>query len=238
MKWLRINWWAMPTLLLTILIAGCGFEDPYVPSSIGSSALKGYIVTDPATDISGVEVLLSGSDSFSSVTESNGEFQFDYITPGSYSIHIQKGPYIQESYTVSIDKDSDENIGALNVKLKGSISGTIPRNKIAILQGEVEIEVYVNGMLRVLQRNDTGNYSIDLSTPGSVITIRTVTKTTVYLDDVPYNAKVLDDGTIIVEFVPPGIYNDIKVKLNNTDDTLPLVTDGTVEVKSGQTRVL
>jgi len=49
---------------------------------------------------------------------------------------------------------------------------------------------------------------------------------------------VQDDGNFIVEFVPPGIYNDIRVKVNSGENAIPVVSGGPVVIKSGQTRFL
>jgi len=219
-------------------IMGCGFEDPYVPDSAGSSMLTGRIVADPVIDITGAEVLLRDQDSFSTIADSNGKFYFQNIPPGSYSLQVQKAPYLQESFSINIRKATDEDIGDMNVKLKGAIAGTIPSDKIGIIDGDIEIVVYVNGIPCVPQKNNTGDFVIDISSPESKINIHTVTKTTVYIDNVPYRAKVLDGGNFIVEFVPPGIYNDIQVKLSSKEGRLPIILDGTIEVKSGQTRFL
>ncbi len=225
-------------IFIVIYIAGCGFDDPYVPDSVGSSTLKGRIVTEPVTDITGTEIHLRGSSSFAVLTDSAGNFSFKDIPPGNYIVHLQKSPYLLDSFPVNVKKANEEIIDDIKVKLHGAIAGVIPSDKISILQGEVEIVVYVNGIPNIPQRDQNGDFFIDLSSPDSIITIRTVTKTTVYIDDTVYTAKVMDDGNFIVEFVPPGIYNDIKVKLNSKEDTLTLVSNGTIEVKSGQTRTL
>ena len=55
-----------------IYIIGCGFDNPYVPEVVGSSTLTGQIVTEPAIDLTGTEVLLRGQDSFAAVTGADG----------------------------------------------------------------------------------------------------------------------------------------------------------------------
>lgn len=230
--------YALIFIFIVFYITGCGFNDPYVPDSVGSSTLKGHIVTEPTMDTNQIEVHLRGSSSFSALTDLSGNFSFKNIPPGNYLVHLQKSPYLLDSFPVNVKKADEEIIGDIKVKLHGAIAGVIPSDKISILQGEVEIVVYVNGIPNIPQRNQNGDFFIDLSSPDNIITIKTITKTTVYVDDTGYTAKVMDDGNFIVEFVPPGIYNDIKVKLNSKEDTLTLVSDGTIEVKSGQTRIL
>ncbi len=226
------------SILITFYITGCGFDDPYIPDSVGSSTLKGHIVTEPLIDTTGTEVHLRGPSSFAGLTDSGGNFSFKNIPPGNYIVYLQKSPYLLDSFPVNVKKAEEETIGDIKIKLHGAITGVIPGDKISILQGEVEIVVYVNGIPNIPQRDQNGDFFIDLSSPDNIITIRTVTKTTVYIDGKGYTAKVMDDGNFIVEFVPPGIYNDIKVKLNSKEDTLTLVSNGTIEVKSGQTRIL
>jgi hypothetical protein len=41
-----------------------------------------------------------------------------------------------------------------------------------------------------------------------------------------------------VEFVPPGIYNDVSVKMNTGNNTLSLAPIGPIVVNSGETRIL
>lgn len=230
--------YALTFFFLVLYIMGCGFDDPYVPDSVGSSTLKGRIITEPVTDITGTEIHLRGPYSFAVITDSSGNFSFKDIPPGNYIVHLQKSPYLLDSFPVNVKKADKEIVGDIKIKLRGAIAGVIPSDKISILQGEVEIVVYVNGVPNIPQRNQNGDFFIDLSSPDNVITIRTITKTTVYIDGTGYTAKVMDDGNFIVEFVPPGIYNDIKVKLNSKEDTLTLISNGTIEVKSGQTRIL
>jgi len=224
--------------LMIICIAGCEFDNPYVPDSAGSSTLTGHIITDPVMDLAGVEVLLRGQDSFAAVTDADGRFRFQDIPPGDYSLHVQKRPYLQDSFPVSVHKSTDEDMGDINVKLKGAIAGAIPDDKVAIIHGEVEVVVYIDGVPLVPQQDSEGTFTIDLSSTESNITIEAATKITVYIDNVPYSATVQDEGNFIVEFIPPGIYNDIRVKLNSEENALPIVSGGPVVVKSGQTRFL
>ena len=223
---------------MIICVTGCEFDNPYVPDSAGSSTLTGRIVTDPVTDLTGAEVFLRGRDSFAAVTDADGRFRFQDIPPGDYSLEIQKKPYLQESFPVNVHKSVDEHIGDVDINLKGAITGTIPDDKIAIIHGEVEVVVYIDGVPLVPQRANEGDLIINLSSTESSIAIHAETKVTVYIDNVAYSATVQDEGSFIVEFVPPGIYNDIRIKLDSGEDSLPIVSGGPVVVKSGQTRLL
>ncbi len=222
----------------TAYIAGCEFDDPYVPESAGSSALTGRIVTEPTMDLTGAEVFLRGQNSFGSVTGADGFFHFQDILPGNYSLRIQKKPYLQYSEPVIVPKSTDEDLGDIKIKLKGAIAGTIPDDKIAIVHGEVEVIVYIDGIPFVPQHDSEGDLTIDLSSPESAISIQAEPKITVYVDNVPYSATVQDEGSFIIEFIEPGIYNDIRVRLNSQENSFPIVSGGTVVVKSGQTRFI
>jgi len=224
--------------LLALYIYGCGFDDPYVPESVGSSTINGRIVTDPVADTAGAEVILRGEESISTLADVNGNFYLSDIKPGSYTLQLQKSPYLQSSIPVTVTKSSNQDMGDLKVKLLGAISGTVPKEKLGMLYGEFEIVVYVDGIPRVPEKNANGDYMIDLSASGNDINIRTVTKTIVYIDGTPYSAKVLDEGNILVEFVPPGIYSDVRVKLNSGDNTLSMTPIGPIVVNSGETRTL
>lgn len=224
-------------LSFAIFITGCDFDDPYVPDEAGSSSLTGRITTEPEMDLTGTEVLLRGQDSFAGVIDASGIFSFQDIPPGDYILYMQKNPYLQEAYPVKVRKSIHEDMGIINTKLKGAISGTIPNDKVSIVHGEVDVSVYVDGVPLVIQEGDN-DIAIELSSDESNIIISATTKITVYIDKVSYPATVRDDGTFIVEFVPPGIYNDIQIKLNSIEHSFPIVSDGPVVVKSGQTRYL
>lgn len=231
-------------LILTVVyfaiayISGCEFDDPYVPESAGSSALTGRIVTEPPMSLTGAEVFLRGQNSFGSVTGADGVFHFQDISPGNYSLQIQKKPYLQYNNPVIVRKSTDDDLGDIKIKLKGAIAGTIPDDKIAIVHGEVEVIVYIDGIPFVPRQDSEGDLTIDLSSPESAISIQAEPKITVYVDNVPYSATVQDGGNFIVEFIDPGIYNDIRVRLNSQETSFALVSGGPVVVKSGQTRFI
>jgi hypothetical protein len=236
MNWHKIVYVSLIIFGFVMLyLTGCGFDDPYVPDSVGSSTLSGRIVANPSTDITETEVILKGQESLSAISDANGKFEIDDIIPGDYVLQIRKSPYLQTNLPVSIAKATKDDLGELNIKLQGAISAIIPLNKIGTLYGEFEIVVYVNGVPRVPERNTDGEFIIDLSSTGNDINIRTVTKTIVYIDGTSYSAKVLDGGELLVEFVPPGIYTDIRVKTNISGGTLPISTVP-IEVKSGEIR--
>ncbi len=223
---------------ISIYIIGCGFDDPYVPASVGSSRLSGRIITDPKMDVTNAEVILKGEYPTSVIADANGKFQIKDITPGSYTLQIQKSPYLLSSINIDIPKASNIDMGDIYLKLNGAISGKVPQEKISSLYGEFEIVVYVDGIPRLPVKNKYGEYTIDhLPTSGDV-KIYTVTKTIVFIDNEQYSAKVLEDGEILTEFVPPGIYNNIKVKTTSKEGFLPLTTEGPIVVNSGETRYL
>jgi len=221
-----------------LLVTGCDFDNPYVPENASSSALTGRIVTDPVMELNGIEVLLRGQSSFAAVTDADGRFHFQDIQPDDYIIYFQKKPYLQNSFPVSVSKSTEEDMGDIKVQLKGAVAGVIPNDKTAIVHGEVEIVIYINGVPLVLQEDDADNFTIDLSSTESKISIEASTQITIYIDGVPYSATVQDEGTFIAEFVPPGIYSDIRVKLNSDQDAIPIVSGGPVVVRNGQTRFL
>jgi len=231
-------------LILTVLcfaiayISGCGFDDPYVPESAGSSDLTGRIVTEPSIDLTGAEVFLRGQNSFGSATGPDGFFHFQDITPGDYLLQIQKKPYLQYNQPVVVRKSTDEDLGDIKIELKGAIAGAIPDDKIAIVHGEVEIIVYIDGIPFVPRQDSEGDLTIELSSPESAISVQAEPKITVYIDNIAYSATVRNGGDFIIEFIDPGIYNDIRIRLNSQETSFPLVSGGPVVVKSGQTRFI
>jgi hypothetical protein len=240
MIFLKQRHFAFIILCLAIFfIAGCEFDDPYVPEYASSSTLTRRIVTDPLIELDGIEVLLRGQSSFAAVTDADGTFHFRDIPPDDYSLHVQKKPYLRDSFSVSVEKSTDEDMGKIKVELKGAIVGTIPNNKVSIIQGEVEVIVYIDGIPLVMQQDDIDDFTIDLSSTESNISIEASTKITIYIDGVTYPGTVQDEGSFIVEFVPPGIYSDIRVKLNSKEEnTFPIVSGRPVVIKNGQTRFL
>lgn len=225
-------------ILIPIYIIGCGFDDPYVPASVGSSRLSGRIITDPITDVTNAEIILRGEYSTSVIADANGRFQIKDITPGSYILQIQKSPYLQSNITVDIPKAVHKDMGDIHLKLNGAISGKVPQEKISTLYGEFEIVVYVEGIPRLPVKNKYGEYTIDHLPTNGDVKIYTVTRTIVFIDNEQYSAKVLEDGEILTEFVPPGIYNSVKVKTTTKEGFLPLTTEGPIVVNSGETRYL
>ncbi len=221
-----------------VYMMGCGFDNPYVPDEVGSSSLTGRIITEPAMSMQNADVLLEGEHSFAAATDFNGVFIFEDVPPGSYNLHIQKSPYLQEVLPVTLEKSMYKDLGDIKFKLNGAISGIIPEDKISIVHGEVDVTVYVDGVPLLSNPNDD-DLTIQLSSEKSKITVNAVTKITVYIDSVPYSAIVQEKGIFIVEFVPPGIYNDVRIKLNSTiEKTFPVVSGEPVVVNSGQTRFL
>ena len=228
-------------LILCLIVActtGCEFDEPYVPDYAGSSTLTGQIVADPVMDLTGAEVFLRGQNSFADVTGTDGKFGFQDIPPGDYSLQVQKRPYLQGTFPVSVSKSANESAGNLKAELKGAISGFIPDGKMTLLHGEVELTIYVDGVPTTLQQDSDDDLAISLSSADSNINIRAIIRITVYIDDVPYSAIVQGERQFLVEFVPPGIYNDIRVRLNSKETAFPIALGGPVVVKSGQTRVL
>lgn len=225
-------------LLIACAIPACDFDNPYVPDSAGSSTLTGRIVTDPKTEMEGAEVFLDGKDSFAGVTDADGIFRFEYVPPGDYSLQVRKKPYLQTTFPLNIRKDTDLDTGNLKADLRGAISGTIPKNKMGVIYGELEIIIYVDGVPHILQEGDESDLTVDLSSSENNVNIHTTTRITVYIDNIPYSAIMEDGGQFTVEFVPPGIYSDIRVKLISDDDRLQIASGSPIVVNAGQTRVL
>ncbi len=227
----------MACLLAICVIPSCEFDDPYVPDFAGSSTLTGRIVAEPATDVTGAEVFLRGQESFTGIADADGRFHFQYITPGDYFLQVQKRPYLKANFPVTIRKSMDIDTGDVRSNLKGAIAGTIPADKLANIHGELELVVYADGVPLILDKGGEGDLSIDLSTESNLI-IHTITRITVFIDDVPYSAIIESGGEFLAEFIPPGIYSDVRVRLNTEGNSLPIASGSPIVVKSGQTRVL
>ncbi|MFC1713950.1 carboxypeptidase-like regulatory domain-containing protein [Candidatus Poribacteria bacterium] len=228
----------MTCLLAICVISACEFGDPYVPDFAGSSTLTGRIVAEPATDVAGAEVFLRGQDSFTNIADADGRFHFQYITPGDYFLQVQKRPYLNTGFPVTIHKSMDVDTGDLKGNLKGAIAGTIPGDKLANIHGELELVVYADGVPLILDKGGEGDLAIDVSSTESKLIIHTITRITVFIDNVPYSAIIESGGEFLAEFIPPGIYSDVRVKLNTEGNSLPIASGSPIVVKSGQTRVL
>ena len=219
-------------------VIGCEFDEPYVPDYAGSSTLSGQIITNPVTDLTSTEVFLRGQDSFANVTGADGVFNFQHVPPGDYLLQVQKHPYLQNTFPVTIRKSTDEEVGVLESTLTGAITGTIPADKLALIDAEVGLILYIDGVPTTLQQDSEEDITIDSESTETIIDFRSTIRITVYVDDIPYSAIVFDDWQFLVEFVPTGIYSDIRVKANSGETAFPIPLDGPVVIKSGQTRVL
>ena len=172
--------------IISLILVGCDFEDPYVPDYAGSSTIKGKLISNPPINLDKTQVLLRGEDSFAVVTDVNGEFSFRDLPPGEYILFVQKTPYIQDSFHISVPKSNNLNLGELLVSPKGAIAGNIPSNKLAILQGELEIVIYINGTPLIVDQSEDRDFTIGLKSTDSDIDIQAETKIAVYIDDEYY----------------------------------------------------
>ncbi|MBD3184283.1 DUF2012 domain-containing protein [Candidatus Poribacteria bacterium] len=220
------------------LLTGCDFEDPYVPDYAGSSTLTGGLTSNPPINLDKTQVLLRGEDSFSTITDTKGEFSFRDLPPGDYILFVQKSPYIQENFQISIPKSREIDLGKFQVSLKGAVTGYIPDEKLATLEGELEIVIYIDGTPLIIDQSEDRDFIIDLKSTKSDIDIQAETKINVYIDDEFYSAKVNEDGNFIIDFIPPGIYNRIWIRLNSTGKIIPIASDSPIIIRSGETRLL
>ena len=93
-----------------VCFMGCKDDDDDVPTPGGGGTVATYAISGTVMDASnnpmiGVSVALSGAQSLSATTGSDGTYSFDLkSTPGSYKIAFKSEGYVDRSYDVDVKK--------------------------------------------------------------------------------------------------------------------------------------
>ena len=93
-----------------VCFMGCKDDDDDVPTPDGGGTVATYAISGTVMDASnnpmaGVSVALSGAQSLSATTGSDGTYSFDLkSTPGSYKIAFKSEGYADRSYDVDVKK--------------------------------------------------------------------------------------------------------------------------------------
>ena len=95
----------------------------------GTGTVEGTVHLEGQTDHSGINIDVQGIDSFSALTDRDGNFMISAIPAGEQTITISKSRYNEESHDVTVDWDSVSTIGSPSPIMlspaTGSISGRV-----------------------------------------------------------------------------------------------------------------
>ena len=131
-----------------VCFMGCKDDDDDVPTPGGGGTVATYAISGTVMDASnnpmiGVSVALSGAQSLSATTGSDGTYSFDLkSTPGSYKIAFKSEGYVDRSYDVDVKKiESGVGQYVVNaVMVKGTTPDTPKEYKKAKYNLSVSIE--------------------------------------------------------------------------------------------------
>lgn len=114
-------------------------EVPSVSLVMGSCTLKGTVGYEDRTDMAGINVVLIGSNGDvcrTSMTEKDGSFSFEGISPDTYTIRAGADGYtiVDRRISISIGESYVVPMGSL-VNLCGSITGAVTTNDSGLKSG-------------------------------------------------------------------------------------------------------
>ena len=135
-------------------------EVPSVKLVMGSCTLKGTVGYEDRTDMSGVNVVLMGSNGDvcrTSLTEKDGSFSFEGISPDAYTIRAGADGYttVDRRISISMGESYVVPMGSL-VNLCGSITGSVTTNDSGLKSG-----------VKVKASSSNGGHSYETTTDGS-----------------------------------------------------------------------
>lgn len=135
-------------------------EVPSVKLTMGSCTLKGTVGYEDRTDMSGVNVVLIGSNGEvcrTSMTEKDGSFSFEGISPDAYTIRAGADGYttVDRRISISMGESYVVPMGSL-VNLCGSITGSVTTNDSGLKSG-----------VKVKASSSNGGHSYETTTDGS-----------------------------------------------------------------------
>lgn len=114
-------------------------EVPSIKLAMGSCTLKGTVGYEDRTDMSGVNVVLIGSNGEvcrTSMTERDGSFSFEGVSPDAYTIRASADGYttVDRRISISMGESYVVPMGSL-VNLCGSITGAVTTNDSGLKSG-------------------------------------------------------------------------------------------------------
>ena len=140
-------------------------EVPSVSLVMGSCTLKGTVGYEDRTDMSGVNVVLIGSNGEvcrTSMTEKDGSFSFEGVSPDTYTIRAGADGYttVDRRISISMGESYVVPMGSL-VNLCGSIKGTVTTNDSGLKSGvKVKAASSNGGRSYETTTDETGHYTL------------------------------------------------------------------------------
>ena len=140
-------------------------EVPSVSLVMGSCTLKGTVGYEDRTDMSGVNVVLIGSNGDvcrTSMTEKDGSFSFEGVSPDTYTIRAGADGYttVDRRISISMGESYVVPMGSL-VNLCGSITGTVTTNDSGLKSGvKVKASASNGGRSYETTTDETGHYTL------------------------------------------------------------------------------
>ena len=140
-------------------------EVPSVNLVMGSCTLKGTVGYEDRTDMDGINVVLIGSDGDvyrTYMTERDGSFSFEGVSPDAYTIRAGADGYttIDKRISISMGESYVVPMGSL-VNLCGSITGTVITNDSGLKSGvKVKASSSNGGRSYETTTDESGHYTL------------------------------------------------------------------------------
>jgi hypothetical protein len=136
-------------LVLGILavFAGCSSDDDPVTPPTVTSMVRGTVAVQPWGDLEGIEITLSGAASHTTLTGSDGQYEFSKLANGSYTVEMTNPPahvvFEHSSHDFTVSNSSQvvpaDVFGVLTVS--GQVTGIISIDGSPV----ADIQVNLNG---------------------------------------------------------------------------------------------
>lgn len=149
-------------------------EVPSVSLVMGSCTLKGTVCYEDRTDMAGINVVLIGSGGDicrTSMTEKDGSFSFEGISPDTYTIRAGADGYttVDRRISISMGESYVVPMGGL-VNLCGSITGTVTTNDSGLKSGvKVKAASSSGGRSYEATTDEAGLYTISYVLHGEYV---------------------------------------------------------------------
>lgn len=140
-------------------------EVPSVSLVMGSCTLKGTVCYEDRTDMAGINVVLIGSNGEvcrTSMTEKDGSFSFEGVSPDAYTIRAGADGYttVDRRISISMGESYVVPMGSLT-NLCGFITGTVTTNDSGLKSGvKVKASSSNGGRSYETTTDETGHYTL------------------------------------------------------------------------------